>query len=253
MGRHACGRVSFLLWRSWPGASRWGRDEVVRHLNAYDRALLQAGEKLVHFSRLVGERLARAMETLIRQDKNLARQVTAGDDELDALDEELEMEVLELISLQQPVEQDLRFLAAAMRISRELERIGDYASDIAESALLLAEKGPYFKPLVDVPRMGELVQAMLAKSLKAHVEKDVAAAREMHDDDAVVDALFQQLLDELTDYMKKGPEYVDQASNLLLVARYLERIGDHVVNISEMTVFVETGERHPFKTRKPGA
>ncbi|HHW13899.1 MAG TPA: phosphate signaling complex protein PhoU [Firmicutes bacterium] len=226
---------------------------MLRHLNAYDRALLKIGEKLVRFSQSVGERLAQAMEALVRQDRGLARQVTAGDDELDALDEELEMEVLELISLQQPLEQDLRFLAAAMRISRELERIGDYASDIAESALLLAEKGPYFKPLVDVPRMGELVQAMLAKSLKAHMEKDVAAAREMHDDDAAVDDLFRQLLDELTGYMKKGPGYVDQASNLLLIARYLERIGDHVVNIAEMTVFAETGERHPFKTRKPGA
>ncbi|HHW14101.1 MAG TPA: phosphate signaling complex protein PhoU [Firmicutes bacterium] len=224
----------------------------MRHLNAYDRALLEVGEKLVHFSRLVGERLSLAMQSLVNQEERLARLVTAGDDELDALAEQLEMEVLELISLQQPVEEDLRFLAASMRISRELERIGDYASDIAEVALLLREKGPYFKPLVDVPRMGELVQGMLAKSLKAHVAKDVETARQMHDDDAQVDELFQLLLEELTDYMKKGPEYVDQASNLLLVARYLERIGDHVVNISEMTVFVSTGERHPFKTRKPG-
>jgi phosphate transport system protein len=235
------------------GIGKLQGERTMRHLNAYDRALLQIQEKLVHFSRLVGERLARAMESLVNQDRLLADQVTAGDDELDALDAELEMEVLELIALQQPVEQDLRFLAASMRISRELERIGDYASNIAESAAYLAGKGPYFKPLVDVPHLGELVQAMLAKSLRAHVEKDLAAAREMHDDDAVVDALFQQLLDELTDYLKKGPQYVDQASNLLLVARYLERIGDHVVNISELTIFVETGERHPFKTRKPGA
>ncbi|MGE5575807.1 MAG: phosphate signaling complex protein PhoU [Syntrophothermus sp.] len=225
---------------------------MIKHLNAYDRALIQIGDRLLKMGDLVGNRLSQAMRSLIDQDEALAKSVVAGDDEIDVIDEALEMEALELISLQQPVDRDLRFLAAAMRISRDLERIGDYACDIAETTILLKGKGPYFKPLVDVPRMGELVQAMMRKSLKAHVEKDLASARQMHDDDNEVDNLFLLLLEELTDYMKKGPEYVDQASNLLLVARYLERIGDHVVNISEMTIFAEAGERHPFKTRKPG-
>ncbi len=225
---------------------------MIKHLNAYDRALIQIGDRLLKMGDLVGNRLSQAMRSLIDQDEALAKSVVAGDDEIDVIDEALEMEALELISLQQPVDRDLRFLAAAMRISRDLERIGDYACDIAETTILLKGKGPYFKPLVDVPRMGELVQAMMRKSLKAHVEKDLGSARQMHDDDNEVDNLFLLLLEELTDYMKKGPEYVDQASNLLLVARYLERIGDHVVNISEMTIFAEAGERHPFKTRKPG-
>ena len=94
------------------------------------------------------------------------------------------MDTIELISLQQPVDRDLRFMVAATRISRDLERIADYAVDIAEIAVLLSGQGPYFKPLVDVPRMAELVQAMMRKSLRAHVEKDLTAAREMHDDDA---------------------------------------------------------------------
>lgn len=225
---------------------------MIKHLNAYDRALIEMGERLLKMGDLAGNRLSGAMRSLVEQNEALAKSITAGDDEIDAMDEALEMEALELISLQQPVDRDLRFLASVMRISRDLERIGDYACDIAEITLFLKGKGPYFKPLVDVPRMGEMVQAMLRKSLKAHVEKDLASARQMHDDDNAVDNLFLLLLEELTDYMKKGPEYVDQASNLLLVARYLERIGDHVVNISEMTIFAETGERHPFKTRKPG-
>lgn len=220
---------------------------MVRYLNAYERGLLKLSESLTEMSALVGLRLADAMTSLVRQDVDLARTVIDGDDEVDAQDGDLEMNALELISLQQPVDRDLRFLSACMRISRDLERIGDYACDIAEVTVLLKEKGPYFKPLVDVPRMGELVQNMMRTSMKAHVEKDVATARRMHRQDDEVDGLFRMLLEELTGFMKKGPEYVDQASNLLLVARYLERIGDHIVNISEMTIFAETGQRHPFK------
>ncbi|MGE5582526.1 MAG: phosphate signaling complex protein PhoU [Bacillota bacterium] len=225
---------------------------MVKHLNAYDRALLAIGQKLQAMSELVGRRLNLAMRSISEQDDEQAKFVIDGDEEIDAMEEALEMESLELISLQQPIDRDLRFLAAAMRIGRDLERIADYASDIAELTLALKHKSPYFKPLIDLPRMAGLVQAMLSKSIKAYIEKDPAIAREMDNDDDQVDQLFLLLLEELTGYMKKGPEYVDQASSLLLVARYLERIGDHVVNIAEMVIFTETGERHPFKEKKPG-
>ena len=223
---------------------------MVGHLNAYDRALVQIREKLVLMSEKAGKRLSEAMHSFIHQDDLLANAVISSDDEIDAMDEEIEMESLNLISLQQPVDRDLRFLASAMRISRELERISDYACDIAKASLHLKEKIPFFKPLVDVPRMADLVQAMMRKSLKAHVENNLIIARQMDDDDTEVDQLFLALLEELTEYMKKGPEYVDQASIILLISRYLERIGDHVVNISEMTIFTEVGERHPFKASK---
>lgn len=223
---------------------------MVKYINAYDRALRQIGVKLDQMSRLAGNRLAEAMKSFIEQDDQLAKSVISGDDEIDAIDEAIEMESIDLISLQQPVDADLRFLIAVMRISRELERISDYACDIAETVLTLKEKTPYFKPLVDLPKMAELVQDMMRKSLKAHLGKDLASARQMDDDDNEVDRIFLLLLDELMDWMKKGQEYVEQASIILLVARYLERIGDHIVNISEMTIFIETGERHPFKDQK---
>lgn len=220
---------------------------MIRHINAYDRALLQIGEELLKMGDLVSGRLETAVRSLQDQDAAAAEQVLAGDDEIDQWEERIEMESLRVISLQQPTDPELRFLAAAMRISRDLERIGDYAGDIAEVTLDLRDKGPYFKPLVDVPRMAGMVEAMLQKSLRAYVEKDLTAARQLDDDDSAVDSLFHALYEELTGFMKQGAEYVDQASNLLLVARYLERVGDHVVNIAEMTIFAETGERHPFK------
>lgn len=223
--------------------------EMVKHLNAYDRALIEIGERLLAISTMVGQQLDEAMRSFIFQDYDLARNVNGGDDLIDAMEESLEMDSLELISLQQPVERELRFLASAMRISRELERIGDYACDIAELALGLKEKVPFINPLPDITHMGALVQAMLQKSIKAYMDKDLFLARQLDTDDHAVDRLFLLLLEELTDYMKQGPEFVTYASSLLLTARYLERIGDHAVNIAEMVIFTETGERHPFKSK----
>jgi len=223
---------------------------MVKYFNAYDRALQQIGAKLIQMGQLAGNRLNEAMKSFIEQDQQLAQSVILGDDEIDALDETIEMESIDLISLQQPVDVDLRFLIAAMRISRELERISDYACDIAEAVLNLREQKPYFKPLVDLPEMARLVQEMMDKSLKAHLSREIAVAMQMDADDDRVDQIFIGLLEELIGWMKKGSEYVEQASTLLLVARYLERIGDHIVNISEITIFIETGERHPFKAKK---
>ncbi len=216
-------------------------------LNAYDRALIEIGNRLLTMNELVSKYLSEAMNSFITQDAVKAKEVIDGDEAVDAMEESLEMESLELISLQQPMARDLRFLAAAMRIGRELERINDYACDIAELTIGFKKRIPFFKPLVVLPHMAELVRGMMQKSMKAYIEKNITLARQMDQDDDAVDQLFVILLEELTGYMKKNAEYVDQASSLLLAARYLERIGDHIVNIAEMVIFTDTGERHPFK------
>lgn len=224
----------------------------MRIINTYDRALNRIRAEILAMSERVEARHIQAMQSLIRQDQKLAQTIIDGDDEIDKLDEKLEMEALELISLQQPMDKDLRLLASAIRISNELERIGDYSCNIAETTLVLANKGPYFKPLEDVSHMGKMVQDMMRKSILAFLNKDLKSAWEMYNDDDQVDQLYQQLFIELNDYMKKEPDFVDQASNLLLVSRYLERIGDHIVNMAELTIFAETGERYPFKAPKKG-
>ncbi|HYH04053.1 MAG TPA: phosphate signaling complex protein PhoU [Bacillota bacterium] len=221
-----------------------------KHINAYDLELFRVRDKLLLMSEKVGECLSEAMKAFLGQDNVLAQSILAGDDVIDKLDEEVEITSLNLISLQQPDDRDLRFLAAAMRIGHELERIGDYACDIAEAASYIKHQEPFFQSLVTLRRMADLVRAMLQKSLQAYMEKNLKSAAQMDDDDNEVDRIFLALFNMLTCCMKQNPEYIEQASAILLVARYLERIGDHVVNIAEMTIFSESGERHPFKVRK---
>jgi phosphate transport system protein len=224
---------------------------MLRHLNAYDRALLEMKERVRELGGLVEQQFQKAMRSFIEQDEPLAQSVIQGDDPIDRLEASLEMEALELISIQQPVDQDLRLLAAVMRIGRELERISDYACDIAETTSDLKKKGQWFKPLIDLPRMATLVQTMFTKSCGAFYKNDLTVSWQLDDDDRAVDELYLMLYQELTELMRENPANVDQGFAILLIVRYLERIGDHLVNIAEMTVFVATGERHPFK-RKDG-
>lgn len=217
-------------------------------LSTYDRAILELEQDILHMGDYVSASVAKALEALKQQDVVLARQVIEGDTITDDWNYNIEEKALELISLQQPLDKDLRTLATAMRVGRELERIGDYAVNIAEIAIRLADKGPYFKPLVDIPRMSDLAQAMLHKSLNSFITRSIERAKEVMAADDEVDRLFEKLYEELIDYMKKGAQYVDQASYLSLVARYLERIADHAVNIAEMVIFRETGIRRPFRT-----
>lgn len=192
---------------------------------------------------MVENQLNCALEALEKQDGDLAKQVLVGDEQIDNVDSCLQYHCLELISLQQPTTQDLRVIAGVQRVSRELERIGDYAVNIAEAALYLVDKGEYFKPLEDIPKMARQVSVMAQKSLRAFVNRDLALAKSVILADDAIDQIFHSLHDELIDYMKKGSRYVEQGSYFLLVARYLERVGDHSVNIAQCTGFVLTGER----------
>ncbi|WP_366922262.1 phosphate signaling complex protein PhoU [Metallumcola ferriviriculae] len=219
---------------------------ISRPLNAYERAIKSLEAEILNMGEDVNEILMLSMEGLINQDEDMCNRVIEMDDPIDDMDYDIEQKALEIISLQQPIEKDLRTLASAMRIIKELERIADYAVNIAQVSLRLRKKGQYFKPLVDIPRMADLALAMVNKSLKAYTQRDVRSARELDDDDTQVDKLFEYLYDELIDFMKNDCSLVDQASYLSLVARYLERVGDHAVNIAEMTIYMVTGERRPF-------
>jgi phosphate transport system protein len=136
---------------------------------------------------------------------------------------------------------DLRAIAAALIVANELERMGDYAEGICKLTLKLGEEPP-LKPLIDIPRMAQIAQSMLQRSLQAFVERDVAAARQIWAEDDRLDELYQQILRELLSYMLEQPSSVTRATYLLWVAHNLERIGDRVSNIAERVIYMVTGQ-----------
>lgn len=191
-----------------------------------------------------------AMQALVKQDIMLANDVIQRDDIADQMDLDIEIACMRLLALQQPMSKDLRIIGTALKIITDIERIGDYSVDIARAAKLLADE-PYFKPLIDLPKMAELTKKMLRDALQAFVERSIDKAFKVCEDDDAVDRLNLMLLDELMDFMRKDPDLVRQSVLLVLISRYLERIADHVTNVAERIVYMETGEfQHIAKTHQ---
>ncbi len=203
-------------------------------LRDLDAMLLEMGKK-------AEEMLAKSVDALAKGDVAMAEEVIALDDVVDNYNHQVETTCVQLIATQQPAARDLRVIFAAIQIAGEVERVGDYATDIAEVVQKLAGQ-KIFKPLVDIPKMSDLVRAMLRDSLDAFVTRDLDLIKSMIDEDDKVDALYKYLFDELADFMKKDSSLVDQCVLLLTVTRYLERIADHITNIGERVYYVETGE-----------
>ncbi len=208
---------------------------------SFDEQLEQLEQDLLEMGAFVAEMLAKAMEALVEHDVNLARQVINEDDVADEMDLNIEQQCMRLLALQQPMSKDLRTIGTVMKVIADVERIGDYSVDIARTAITLAET-EYFKPLVDIPRMAELVREMLGQALEALVHHDLELVAQVVAGDDAIDKMWYALLNELEEIMQQRPEVVTQAVALLLVARYLERIADHVVNVAERVAYMETGQ-----------
>ncbi len=209
------------------------RSEFEVQLDEIRRSLLEMGTT-------VDTMVAQATQALSDQDVDLAEQVIANDDSVDAMDLEIEAICMRLIALQAPVARDLRLLGTAMKVITDLERIGDHAVDIAKVARKLSSD-QFFKPLVDIPKMSRAVREMLRNSMTAFVNHDLVLVDRVVEADDEIDSQFHRLRDELHQHMRSDSSLVVQASYLLFVAHYLERIADHTVNIAERVYFVETG------------
>jgi len=199
---------------------------------------------------LVERSLADATRALVERDVELARRVIELDDEIDRQEMEIDRLATEFIVRHQPVASDLRFVVVAIKLGPELERIADNAVNIAERAMGLAGK-PLVKPLVDLPRMLHLARAMVSDAIGAYVARDAAAAREVIDRDDEVDDLYMQIFRELLTYMIEEPRKIGPGIDLILVARFAERIADQATNISEEVVYLVEGTpiRHRYLTR----
>lgn len=209
---------------------------------SFDQALKSLQQDILGMGSLVEEAIARAVESLAKQDEAMAQKVVDGDAAIDELELEIEDTCMKLIATQQPMAKDLRRIAAGFKIIIDLERIADHAVDIAKVAKRIANQ-PLIKPLIDIPRMAQLAQKMVKEALDAYVREDVDLAHRMAKDDDQVDSLHNQIFRELLVYMMEDPRTITQATYLLFVSRYLERIADHATNIGENVIYLVTGGR----------
>jgi phosphate transport system protein len=157
------------------------------------------------------------------------------------MDADIEARCLRLLALQQPLASDLRFIGATLKVITDIERIGDHAVDIAKVARRMNDEALFYKPLVDIPRLGEMSGAMLHDALEAFVHHDLARVEQVIASDDAVDSLYRSMRADLRATMQRDPSSVVAASHLLFVAHYLERICDHCTNIAERVAFMETG------------
>lgn len=207
----------------------------------FDRHLSQLQGDLLMMGSMVEKAISQSIDALQRRDLKASQDVIDGDDYIDQKRYEIEDRCINLIATQQPIAVDLRTLISILHISVELERMGDYAEGIAKISLLMGDEPP-LKPLIDIPRMGDMASDMLHRSLDALVNRDVVAATAVCTDDDKVDGLYQQVYRELLTFMLEDHRMITKATFLLWVAHDLERIADRATNIAERIIYVVTAK-----------
>lgn len=209
--------------------------------NRFDRQLSTLNDELIEMGSMIEKSIETAIKALVNQDVDLARHVIEADEEIDRQERIIEDLCLKLLLQQQPVAKDLRLISSALKMITDMERIGDHASDISEITIALADQ-PYIKKLEHIQQMAKETMIMLVGSIEAFVDKDLEKANEVIKRDDLVDDLFDKVKKELIQMIHENADKGEQAADLLMVAKYMERIGDHATNISEWVIFSITGE-----------
>jgi phosphate transport system protein len=207
---------------------------------AYETQLGKLRSCLLEMGGLVEDQITQAIRSLTERDPVLARATVERDHTVNRLDVEIDELSMKLIALHQPAARDLRLITTALKITTDLERIGDLATHIAERAIELAAEPPV-KPYIDIPRMASVASSMVHRSLDAFVREDVELALEVCSSDDTIDRMHDQLFRELLSFMADDPQAISRTMRLLFVSKYLERVGDHATNIAEMVIFLVRG------------
>lgn len=210
-------------------------------MSIFDDELQHLKGKLLKMGSLVEDAIKISIQALLDRDNALAQRIIESDHLINALDVEIDEESIRLIALRQPKAGDLRFITTAMKITTDIERMGDLAVDIAERAIELNDE-PMLKPYIDIPRMAEIARGMVRDSLDALVRGDTKLAMDVIQRDDEVDQLNLQVFNELLFFMIQDPHTVSRATRITYISKYLERIADHATNIAEMVIYLVEGK-----------
>ncbi len=219
--------------------------EAARHIvKSYEQELRRLRDLLVEMGGLVEAQLATATLAVVEQDVEAAARTVEQDPAVDALEREVESFVIRLLALRQPVAQDLRQIVAALKMTSDFERIGDYAANVAKRSIVLSQFNTPFK-LTGLAHMARLVQESLKLTVDAVGDADADKAIQVWRSDQAVDDIYTAIFRELVTYMMEDPRQITPCTHLLFIAKNLERIGDHATNIAETVHFAATGEVLP--------
>jgi len=202
-----------------------------------DKELDRLKELLVEMVNLSKTAVEKSVQSLAHQDIELAEQIIQDDQKINELEEQIDNIIIQLIAQQQPVASDLRAIIAGLKISSDIERIGDLAVNIAKSVVHIGD-GPLIKPIVDIPKMAEKAIDMLNNVIKAYIEKDINLAIQTAKADDEVDELYGKIIKELLELMPSNPNSINQITQLAFISRHIERVADHTTNMAEHIIYM---------------
>ncbi|MBC8561052.1 phosphate signaling complex protein PhoU [Jutongia huaianensis] len=209
----------------------------------FDKQLNKLNDELIEMGSMIEKAIEHTIKALVTQDIDLAKYVIDSDEQINRQERDIESLCLKLLLQQQPVARDLRQISSALKMITDMERIGDHASDISEIIVtLLKREESYIKHLDHIQSMAKETSVMLVGSVDAFVNRNQLQAAAVIEKDDVVDDLFRKVQSELVQLIHEDPNCGEQATDLLMIAKYFERIGDHATNISEWVIFSLTGE-----------
>jgi len=207
----------------------------------YEEELKKLREEILYMGGMIEDQIQKSIKSLVERDSKLAELIIERDHEVNRLDVDIDDICVRLLALHQPAGRDLRFITTGLKITTDLERIGDMAVNICERALELNQE-PQLKPYIDIPRMARVAQRMIRESLDAFVREDTELALKVCKDDGEVDQLNSQIFREVVTFMIDDPHTINRAIKISSISKYLERIADHATNIAEMVIFMVKGK-----------